>query len=158
MADLLEWYAADDYYGNEASAVTPVIWGPYPDVAIYAHAPGLPSPIVWTLIWEPLSGGSAPDIFFGGPLTAGQFPTVRGGGGSPAVYVPGDPDAVGVINFWNQGIVRLLATANGAPVPGELRMAIVGEGGSYPDLTLSYAAGAEADAFWTQHQATYEIP
>lgn len=158
MADPLEWYATDDSFGGVALAVTPVIEAPYPNVAVYAHAPGLPSPIVWTPIWEPLSGGSAPDIFAGGPLAVGQSPSVPTGSGSPAVYVPDDPDAAGVINFWEQGVLRLLATANGAPVPGELRMVILAGSGGYPDLTLSYVGGPEAEVFWTQHQATYEIP
>lgn len=159
MADPLEWFAMDSASGGVAQPVTPVLEEPPPNVAIYARAPGLPSPIVWTAIWEPVSiGAEAPQRFVGGPLAVGQAPTVPTGGGVAAVYVPNDPDVVGVINFWELGVLRLLATANGAAVPGELRMVLSYSGSAYPDVALSYEGGAVTDVFWTQHQGTYEIP
>lgn len=159
MSDPLEWYAADGFNtGDPSFAPLPVMEYVDPGAIFYARVVGYPGAVVWTLIWEPLSTGDTPTSWAGGPLAAGQYPTVENEF-SPDVYSPQNANARAVGGaLYSLGIVRLLATAGGVTVPGELVMTLT-DGGGYPDIALSYSGGAPApEAFWTAHQNTYEIP
>lgn len=161
MSTPLEWYAADSgWYGQPCYAPTPVLYSPLPNQAIYGRVVGIPGAVVWTTIWEPLSGGWPPTIYQGGPLGAGQVPIAMADAGSPATYSPSDPNAVAAILFFDYGILRLKAVVDGIPIPGELVMTI-SSGGGYADIALEYQAGGPGPGpalFWARHQATYEIP
>ena len=163
----LQWYATDNqsiYYG-EASAIL-ISGNVYdqllrnkPDVFLYALVSGYPGSVVWTVIWEPSSGGSAPQHWMGGPLAAGQYPT-KPNINEPDLYVPSNADALCVRILKYAGTVRLRATAGGVSVPGELVMVIEGDE-YYKDVTLSYSDGGgppPTEFFWTQHRNTYEVP
>ena len=160
MANPLEWYARDALrYGDPSESH--VGWGFKPSVIFYARVVGYPGPVVWTVIWEPMSSGPAPSTWAGGPVSVGQYPT-ESPSNLPKVYVPQNPDACAIGgNLQYPGIARLSAVAGGVPVPGELVMTIILDGaGSYPDIALdySYTDTPTTELFWTQHNNTYEIP
>ena len=158
MANPLEWYAMDDArFGNPSSS--PYTSSTKPSAIFYARAVGYPGSVVWTVIWEPMSSGSTPSTWAGGPVSVGQYPT-KFNTKSPNVYVPQNPDACAIGgNLFNLGIVRLSAVAGGVPVPGELVMTILDGGHVYPDIALAYDGGTPpTELFWTQHHNTYEIP
>ena len=162
MANPLEWYAMDDsYFGAPSLSVSWFEWGVKPSAIFYARVVGYPGPVVWTVIWEPMSSGPKPKTWAGGPVSVGQYPT-ESPSNLPKVYVPQDPDACAIGgNLQYPGIARLSAVAGGVPVPGELVMTIILDGaGSYPDIALdySYTDTPTTELFWTQHNNTYEIP
>ena len=163
MANPLEWYAADGYgYGDPSFEPSASIPSESPTSIFYARVVGYPGSVTWTVIWEPLSGGPTPHSWAGGPLAAGQYPTVDNEG-TPNVYAPENAEACAIGgDLWEWGIVRLLAEAGGVPVPGELVMTILdnGEDDVYPNITLTYAGGVAPpdETFWVAHQNTYEIP
>lgn len=160
MADAMEWYAADNLGLSACYAPPATMESPFPNKAVYARVVGIPGTVVWTVVWEPLSsGGFSPMTYAGGPLEAGQVPTSEGAG-TPSTYSPSDPNALAVVGFYELGIIRLTATAGGTPVPGELRMTIMTSTSDYPNLALAYEDGGPPpeELFWTQHQATYEVP
>ena len=161
MANPLEWYAADGpRYGDPSFEPRESMPSEMPTSIFYARVVGYPGPVTWTVIWEPLSGGPTPPSWAGGPLAAGQYPTVDNEG-TPNVYVPENAEACAIGGeLWESGIVRLSAKAGGVPVPGELVMTLLDSGGVYPDITLTYTVGVAPpdETFWTQHRNTYEIP
>lgn len=161
MANPLEWYAADGYYRGDPSFEPSASILSAPPISIfYARVVGYPGSVTWTVIWEPLSGGPAPPSWAGGPLAAGQYPTVNNEG-TPNVYAPENAEACAIGGeLWEFGIVRLSAKAGGVPVPGELVMTMLKGGKSYPNITLTYAGGVAPpdETFWVAHQNTYEIP
>ena len=160
MANPLEWYAMDDFwYGNPSLSLELYLSSVRPDVIFYARVVGYPGPVVWTVIWEPMSSGPAPQTWAGGPVSVGQYPT-ESHSKLPNVYVPQNSDACAIgNNLQYPGIARLSAVAGGVPVPGELVMTMLEDGGSYPDIILDYYAGPPpTEFFWTQHNNTYEIP
>ncbi len=160
MANAYEWYAMDPIRYGEPSRSSIGQWF-NPTVIFYARVVGDPGPVVWTVIWEPMSSGPAPSTWAGGPVSAGQYPTEYKST-SPDVYVPQNSDACAIGgNLWYPGIARLSAVAGGVPVPGGLVMTIVeNDDGPYPDFALgySYTDMPTTELFWTQHNNTYEIP
>ncbi len=160
--DPLQWYAIDNFiYGGEAVGIpsSGYLLDRYSNSFLYALVSGYPGSVVWTVIWEPSSGGSAPQHWAGGPLAAGQHPTVSNEN-EPNLYVPSNADALCVGNLDYAGTVRLRATAGGVSVPGELVMVIEGAD-FYKNVTLSYSDGdgpPPTELFWTQHRNTYEVP
>ena len=161
MANPLEWYAMDAFwYGDPSLSVSWFEWNVPPTAIFYARVVGYPGPVVWTVIWEPMSSGPKPKTWAGGPVSVGQYPT-ESPSKSPKVYVPQNSDACAIGgNLQYPGIVRLSAVAGGVPVPGELVMTILERDRGYPIIALdySYTGTPTTELFWTQHNNTYEIP
>lgn len=159
MANYLEWYAMDAFRFGEPSLSISTS-GIRPDVIFYARVVGYPGPVVWTVIWEPMSSGPAPSTWAGGPISVGQYPT-ESHSDSPNVYVPQNSDALAIGDrLFYYGIVRISAVAGGVPVPGRLLLTVLDGGHVYPDITLGYdyVETPTTELFWTQHHNTYEIP
>ena len=163
----LQWYATDNLSIYDGKAMGILISGDVynrflsirSNKFFYALVSGYPGSVVWTVIWEPSSGGSAPQHWMGGPLAAGQYPT-EPNGNEPNLYVPSNADALCVGNLYYAGTVRLRATAGGVSVPGELVLVIEGAD-FYKNVTLSHSDGGgppPTEFFWTQHRNTYEVP
>ena len=120
----LQWYAHDNlhFYYGEAQEIrilfnaSDEVRGVSPNTFFYARVSGYPGSVVWTVIWEPSSGGCVPQRWMGGPLAAGQYPT-KPNINEPDLYVPSNADAlcVGILDY--AGTVRLRATAGGVLVP-----------------------------------------
>lgn len=161
MANPLEWYAMDGFRYGEPSTDAPWYqWSVTPSAIFYARVVGYPGPVVWTVIWEPMSSDPTPSTWAGGPVSVGQYPT-EDKYKSPNVYVPQNSDACAIGGFLlYPGIVRLSAVAGGVPVPGELVMTLLVDDYSYPDIALDYdgSVAHPTELFWTQHHNTYEIP
>ena len=159
MANYLEWYAMDAYwYGDPSMSASSS--GDRPDSICYARVVGFEGPVVWKVIWEPMSSGPTPSTWAGGPVSVGQYPTEYRSQ-MPDAYVPQNSDAFAIggnLDFF--GIVRLSAVAGGVPVPGRLLMTILDKGSVYPAITpgYDYDYTPTTELFWTQHHNTYEIP
>ena len=158
MANAHEWYAMDAFrYGDPSLSPW---WGDRPDAIFYARVVGYPGPVVWTVIWEPMSSGPAPSTWAGGPVSVGQYPTEYPYK-APKVYVPQNSDACAIgENLRYSGVARLSAVAGGVRVPGGLLMTILERDWAYPAITLGYVYDdtPPTELFWTQHNNTYEIP